>query len=138
MRRLKMQTVLKWGHHTKCNLLKKIVNYIILHYYHADINCESEIDEDVIFAHNGFGTVIHKDAVIKKGTQIQHHVSIVNNWGGVPSIGQNVFVGCHAILMGNIQIGDNASIGAGSVVMHDVPPNAVAVGNPAKVVRYKK
>lgn len=46
----------------------------------------------------------------------------------------NVFIGCNTTILGNIRIGPNALIGAGSVVTKDVPPNTVVLGNPAKVV----
>ena len=46
----------------------------------------------------------------------------------------NVFIGCNSTILGNIKIGPNVLIGAGSVVTKDVPPNSVVLGNPAKVV----
>jgi acetyltransferase-like isoleucine patch superfamily enzyme len=48
----------------------------------------------------------------------------------------NVWVGDSAIICKGVRIGENSIIGAGSVVREDVPPNAVAIGNPAKVVKY--
>ena len=50
-----------------------------------------------------------------------------------PSLGDNVVVGTGAIVLGAINIGDGARIGAGSVVIHDVPPRATAVGVPARI-----
>lgn len=50
-----------------------------------------------------------------------------------PTLGNNIIVGSNAIVMGAITIGDNARIGAASVVTHNVPANATAVGIPAKV-----
>lgn len=54
------------------------------------------------------------------------------------NIGNNVWIGSHAVIMPGITIGDNAIVGAGAVVTKDVPPNAVVVGVPAKVTRYTK
>ena len=54
-----------------------------------------------------------------------------------PRIGNNVTVGCHVAIIGDISIGDNVTIGAGAVVVKDVPDNAVVVGNPARVLKYK-
>ena len=48
-------------------------------------------------------------------------------------IGRNVWVGAGAIILPGVSIGDDAVIGAGSVVTHDVPPGATAFGNPARV-----
>lgn len=53
-------------------------------------------------------------------------------------IGNDVWVGCNAIILPTVNtIGDGAVIGAGTVVHQDVPPYAVVVGNPARVVRYR-
>lgn len=52
------------------------------------------------------------------------------------TLGDNVWVGGNASILMGVTIGNNVVIGAGSVVTHDIPDNAVAVGNPAKVIRY--
>jgi len=52
------------------------------------------------------------------------------------TIGNNVWIGGGAIICPGVTIGDNAVIGAGSVVTKDIPSNAVAVGNPARVIKY--
>jgi serine O-acetyltransferase len=51
-----------------------------------------------------------------------------------PTLGNNVVVGAGASVLGPITVGDNAKVGANSVVVRDVPPNATVVGMPAKVV----
>lgn len=56
----------------------------------------------------------------------------------VPTIGDNVEIGCNCSIIGNITIGNNVTIGAGSVVVTDLPDNSICVGNPAKVIRLKK
>lgn len=56
---------------------------------------------------------------------------------GPIKIGNDVWIGRRAIILSGVTIGDGAIIGAGSIVTKDVPPYAVAVGNPAKVVRYR-
>lgn len=53
---------------------------------------------------------------------------------GQIKIGNNVFVGCGAIILCNTKIGDNVIIGAGSVVTHDIPSNSIAAGSPARVI----
>jgi acetyltransferase-like isoleucine patch superfamily enzyme len=49
---------------------------------------------------------------------------------------QGASIGSGSVILGGVTIGDNAIVGAGSVVTKDVPPNAVVVGNPARVIRY--
>lgn len=51
-------------------------------------------------------------------------------------IGKNVWVGGMAIICPGVTIGDNSVIGAGSVVVKDVPANVAVAGNPAKIIRY--
>lgn len=54
------------------------------------------------------------------------------------TIQNNVWIGGNTCILGGVTIGNNAIIGAGSVVTQDIPANAVAVGNPAKVIRIIK
>ena len=51
------------------------------------------------------------------------------------TIGNNVFIGAHSVVMPGVTIGDNVIIGAGSVVSRDIPPDSVAVGVPARVIK---
>lgn len=51
-------------------------------------------------------------------------------------IGKNVWITTRCIVLGGVTIGDNSIIGAGSVVTKDIPPDCLAAGNPAKVVKY--
>lgn len=50
-------------------------------------------------------------------------------------IGKNVFIGCNCLILKGVHIGDNAVVGAGSVVTKDVPADSIVAGNPAKIVR---
>ena len=50
-------------------------------------------------------------------------------------IGNDVWIGGHAVIMQGVTIGDGAVIGAGSVVTRDIPPRVIAVGNPCRVLR---
>jgi serine acetyltransferase len=53
---------------------------------------------------------------------------------GGPSIGDHVYIGCHTCILGPVTVGDRAKIGAGAVVISDVPAGATAVGVPARIV----
>ncbi|MBX3013827.1 MAG: serine acetyltransferase [Caldilineaceae bacterium] len=63
-------------------------------------------------------------------------IGMRNEWA-FPVIGNQVFVGAGARILGDIHIGDHAKIGANAVVLHDVPANATAVGIPARVVKIE-
>lgn len=51
-------------------------------------------------------------------------------------IADNVWIGSGAIVLPGISIGENTVVGAGAVVTKDLPPNVVAVGNPARIIRH--
>ena len=55
-------------------------------------------------------------------------------WGKPIRIGRNVWIGGSAVVLPGVSVGDNAIIGAGSVVTKDVPPGATVVGNPARML----
>lgn len=97
----------------------------------------ASIGEAFYIGHFG-SIIINASAVIGDNCNISQGVTIgVSGRGenrGVPSIGNNVYMGCNATIAGNIQVGDNAVIGANSLVVSDVPPSTTVVGVPAKVV----
>ena len=59
-------------------------------------------------------------------------------WALPVTIGNNVWIGGSVTILPGVTIGDNCSIGAGSVVTRDIPADSVAVGNPARVIRQVK
>lgn len=56
---------------------------------------------------------------------------------GYPTIGDNVYIGPGAKVIGNVHVGNNVAIGANCVVTKDVPDNAVVVGIPGQVISYE-
>lgn len=104
----------------------------------AEISPRAEIGRGFRIAH-GFGVVIGEDAHIGDDCAIMQGVTLGMRGPTmrVPTLGNRVFVGVGAILLGPITIGDDAKIGAGAVVLCDVPAGCTAVGNPARVLRPK-
>jgi maltose O-acetyltransferase len=51
------------------------------------------------------------------------------------TIGNDVWIGGNVTILPGVTIGDNCTIGAGSVVTHDIPANSIAAGNPAKLIK---
>lgn len=60
-----------------------------------------------------------------------------NDIPGPAQIGNDVWIGSNSTILGGVKVGDGAVIGAGAVVTKDIPPYAVAVGVPAKVIKYR-
>lgn len=77
---------------------------------------------------------IHPRTTFGDRCGLMHNVTIgVNMQGGVPCIGDDVFIGTGAVILGDITVGDGALIAANSLVVCDVPPGALMMGVPAKV-----
>jgi serine O-acetyltransferase len=76
---------------------------------------------------------IHPHVTIGERVGIMHNVTIgAGDDGGVPRIGDDVFIGVGAVILGNVVVGEGAQIGANSLVVADVPAHHVAIGVPAR------
>jgi putative colanic acid biosynthesis acetyltransferase WcaB len=79
-------------------------------------------------------TVIGADCILRQSTTIGNKTLPDGSGGPSPVLGNGVDVGSNAIILGAITIGDGAVIGAGAVVLKDVPARAVVAGNPARII----
>ena len=132
------------GHH---KLLRCSVYYasaiILSHYrdkYGIDIPCNTVIECGLYIGHFG-GIVVHENTIIGNNFSISQGVTIgqLNRGGrkGTPTIGDNVYIGPGAKVIGNVKIGNNVAVGANCVVTKDVPDNAVVVGVPGQIISYQ-
>lgn len=85
---------------------------------------------------HGFGTVINGSAVIGSNCTILHNVTIGGGHGGSPVIGDNVYIGAGAIIIGCVHVGNNVKIGAGAIVVDDVPDNCTVVCEKARILKH--
>ncbi|CUA83471.1 MULTISPECIES: serine O-acetyltransferase [Gulbenkiania] len=103
----------------------------------ADIHPAARIGTGVMLDH-GTGVVVGETAVIGNNVSLLQGVTL----GGTgkehgdrhPKVGDGVLIGAGAAILGNIRIGECAKVGAGSVVLEDVPPHTTVAGVPARVV----
>lgn len=96
----------------------------------------SVIEGGMFFAHP-YSTGINAEYIGKNFTCLQCS-TVGKSDGKRPTIGDNVVLGAHSCVLGGVKIGNNAVIGGGSAVRENVPPYAVVIGNPAKVIGFTK
>lgn len=101
--------------------------------FSVDIPISTAIGPELMI-HHGFGIVVHNEAVIGSHVTLRQNVTIGSNSRGAPTIGDRVDFGAAALVIGPVRVGDDARVGAGSVVVRDVPAAATVVGNPAHIV----
>lgn len=94
-----------------------------------------------LFIDHGIGVVIGETAIVGDNVTLFHGVTL----GGTgkekgkrhPTIGNNVFIGSGAKVLGNILVGDNVKIGANAVVITDIPSDVTAVEVPVRIINKK-
>lgn len=108
--------------------------------FNAFIPISTKIEGVPIFPHGLNGIFISSGAVIGKDCVIFHQVTIGSNTlpdskgQGAPTIGNNVYIGAGAKIIGNVIIGNNVRIGANCVVTKDVPDNTTVVSAPIRLI----
>jgi serine O-acetyltransferase len=119
--------------------LAKYVQSRMSEVFGVDIHPASRIGQGIMIDH-ATGVVVGETAVIEDGVSMLHGVTL----GGTgkdtgdrhPKVRRGTMIGAGAKILGNIEIGACSRIGAGSVVLKDVPPNTTVAGVPAKVVGW--
>lgn len=134
---------------TKCKL--PIIKHVLFIFYFIlkrlsevltgiEIAHNAEIGNGLFIGHIG-GVIIVNGSMIGNNPSFHEGVTIGGagrgEKHGSPNIGNNVYFGSGAKVMGKIKVGDNVMIGANAVVVKDVPDNAVVGGVPAKVISYE-
>lgn len=125
-----------WNH--GCKLLARMHSQFWRFWTQIEIHPGAKIASGVFIDH-GSGLVIGETAVVEKGVMLYHGVTL----GGTgkdagkrhPTVRQGALISAHAQLIGPIEIGENARVGAGAVVVADVPSDVTVVGIPAKIIR---
>jgi serine O-acetyltransferase len=124
----------------KTPVLRTFWRIVLRHYqikYGFQIYPETQIGEGFYLGHWG-SLVINPQTIIGKNCNIAQGVTIgQQNRGkneGSPVIGDEVWIGTNAVIVGSITIGNNVLIVPNSYVNFDVPSNSVVIGNPAKII----
>jgi serine O-acetyltransferase len=94
----------------------------------------ADFGEGFVLLHST-GTVINSGVRGGQNIFLEHQVTIGTDTGESPVLGDDVYVGAGAKILGPVRVGSRVLVGANAVVVHDVPDGSTAVGIPARVVR---
>ncbi len=94
----------------------------------------ADFGEGFVLVHS-IGVVINTTVKGGRNVVLEHQVTIGAEKGVSPILGDNVFVGAGAKILGGVTLGKGAKVGANAVVLDDVPEGATVVGIPARVVK---
>ena len=121
----------------KLPLLARIVSQVARFYTGVDIHPGALLGRRLFIDH-ATGVVIGETAIVGSDVTIYQGVTLGGTGKGHgkrhPTVCDGVFIGNNANVLGNITVGENSRVGAGSVVLSDVPPNSTVVGVPAHIV----
>lgn len=134
-----MNRVYKWYikmHRSNSKIYRRVIEVMLRLVFSCDISAETIIGKNCIFAHNALGVVISSKAIIGDNVHIGQNVTIGGRGGNpeVPIIGDRVLIGSHALILGKVRIGNGAKIGAGAIVVKDIPENATAISPECRII----
>ncbi|HGD0660117.1 TPA: serine O-acetyltransferase [Streptococcus agalactiae] len=125
-----------WNHNFK--LLARMHSQFWRFWTQIEIHPGATISEGVFIDH-GSGLVIGETAIVEKGAMLYHGVTLSGTGKDKgkrhPTIRKGALISAHSQIIGPIEVGENAKVGAAAVVLADVPADVTVVGVPAKVVR---
>ncbi len=118
-------------------LVPRLISHLTRWLTGVEIHPGAQIGRGVFIDH-GMGVVIGETAIVGNYALIYQGVTLggTGKEGGKrhPTLGENVVVGAGAKVLGNIEVGDGVRIGAGSVVLRDVPADCTVVGIPGRII----
>jgi serine O-acetyltransferase len=124
-----------WRH--KLRLLARVLSQVGRFYTGVDIHPAALLGRRLFIDH-ATGVVIGETAIVGSDVTIYQGVTLGGTGKGHgkrhPTVCDGVFIGNNANVLGDITVGENSRVGAGSVVLSDVPPNSTVVGVPAHIV----
>lgn len=117
--------------------LAKLLSVAVRIVFSCQVSPGVRVGRRFVLAYGGLGTVVHGACVIGDDVTLGANVTLGGNFGkgGVPRIGNNVYVATGAKILGPVVVGDNVIIAANAVVLSDVEGNAVYAGMPAVKIR---
>lgn len=126
-----------WLYHHHIPVLPRLLKLLMFFLFNAVIPYQARIKSGCILAHGGNGIVLHPGVSIGHNVLICHQVTIggAGKNKNVPVIGDDVYIGAGAKIIGPVSIGNNCVVGANAVVVKSVPSGCVVAGIPARILK---
>ena len=131
------------------NSKSKLLKFIYLRKYNillkknnAIIPLSTKLGKNIVFPHGINGILLSSGTIIGDNCTIFHQVTIGSNTlidskrKGSPIIGNNVYIGAGAKIIGKVFVGDNVRIGANTVVTNDIPSNTTVVSEKNRIIKH--
>jgi serine O-acetyltransferase len=122
--------LMQWSHTHRLGPLAMLFNKLNGVFCHCIIGRGASFGSPFVLIHSD-GVVINAGVQGGDGIHLEHQVTIGAEKGTAPRLGDRIFVGAGAKLIGAIHVGDDVRVGANAVVIRDVPASHTAVGVPA-------
>lgn len=121
------------------NLISMLLQTWTLVVTNIELPVSAEIGPGLYIPHAGFivvsvGSRIGSNCTLTQGVTIGHGRGGKKSGHAAPIVGDRVYIGPSAVIIGSLTLGNDALVGAGAIVVHSVPAGGVVVGNPARLI----
>ena len=139
---------LRTQHSNSKNKILRLIYTILYQRICKRNNCfipwSAVLPTDTVFPHGLYGIFISQGAVLGHSCTIFHQVTIGSNTltdsekYGAPNIGDNVYIGAGAKIIGAVKVGNNIRVGANVCVAVNIPENATVISAPCRIIHHEK
>jgi serine O-acetyltransferase len=126
--------LMQWSHRRRLWPLAMLFNKLNTVFCNCVIGRGAEFGERFVLIH-ATGVVLNGSVRGGAGVKLEHQVTVGAERRQSPELGDDVFIGAGAKIIGPVRVGSGAKVGANAVVVHDVPDGCTVVGIPARVIR---
>jgi serine O-acetyltransferase len=129
--------LMQWAVHRRLTLLGFAFNKLNVVFNNCIVGRGAHFGPRFVLIH-ATGVVINGDVRGGSDVRVEHQVTIGSERRRAPVLGDHVFIGAGAKIIGGVRVGSHVRIGANAVVVHDVPAHCTVVGVPARIVRRRQ
>jgi serine O-acetyltransferase len=129
--------LMQWAARRRLSVLAFLFNKLNTVFNNCIIGRGADFGPRFVLIH-ATGVVINGDVTGGADLRIEHQVTIGAEGRRAPVLGDRIFIGAGAKVIGDVRVADDARIGANAVVVHDVPAGCTVVGVPARIVRRRQ